>query len=122
MRLPVDATTCTILGNHYKQTDAAWTGLDLDHAKVRTQSTIMLVLVGKDAHYDLHLDVPWCHPSDQTGSPDDFDCVYRVRPKMEPGSKWKGKKVQTVGLSRDDGAWWIDVEFAPTAAAVPPGE
>jgi hypothetical protein len=109
MRLPVDATTCTILGSHHKQTHAAWTGLDLDRAKVRTQSTIMLAIAGDAAHYDLHLDVPWCHPSDQTGSPDDFDCIYRVRPKMEPGKRWKGKTVKSVDFARADGAWWIQV-------------
>jgi hypothetical protein len=111
MLLPVDAMTCEVLGSHYAQSSPVWTGMDLARAEVRSQSTIMLALVGKEAHYDLHLDVPWCHPDDQTGSPDDFDCVYRVRPKMEPGKKWKGKMVEAVSFVRKGDAWWLDVKF-----------
>lgn len=103
MRLPIDATTCTILGNHYKQTDAAWTGLDLARAELRKWPG------------DHHLAIPWAHPEDQArfGDNPDHWAIYRVRPKMEPGTKWKGHKVKSVGFAMADDAWWIEIEVGP---------
>lgn len=112
-RLPVDHTTCTVLGNRAKSaTDPLWAGLDMSRAEPRVQSTLMLTVAGPEAPTDIHLAVPWCHPSDQTGSPDDFDCIYRVRPKMGAGKRWKRRKVDSVAFERWDGKWWLAVAFA----------
>lgn len=110
-RVPVSPETVTVLGSRVKATDAAWLGLDLANAEPRTQNTLSLFVFGPDgAGLDLHLDVPWCHPDDQTGSPADFDCRYRVRPRMEPGKRWKGKMVKSVAFERWRGEWFIAVE------------
>ena len=118
-RFPVSPETVTVLGNRVKETSPAWTGLDLARAEPAVQNTMFLMICGAaDAPRDKHLRVPWCHPEDQTGSPDDFDCIYRVRPRMEPGKKWKGRKVKEVDFERWNGKWWLAVEFAnPKAKA-----
>ena len=47
----------------------------------------MMAICGKDAPYDPHCDVRWCHPNDP--KEEDFSCVYRVRPDYEVGdSLW----------------------------------
>lgn len=113
IRVPVSHETVTVLGSRVKANSPAWTGLDLANAEPRVQSSLMLTVIGPgEAPLDIHLNVPWCHPDDRTGSPDDFDCRYRVRPRMEAGKRWKGKKVVAVAFERWDGKWWIAVEFA----------
>lgn len=110
-RLPVDATTCTVNGSHFKASSPVWGGLKMEDAEPRVQSTLMLAVCGQeDAPVDIHLDVPFCHPADRTGDDAaDFDCRYRVRPKMEPGKNWKGKKVGHVAFERWCGKWWLVV-------------
>jgi hypothetical protein len=72
----------------------------------------MLAICGKDAPPDIHLRVPWCHPEDRTGTAEDWhDCIYRVRPKMQPGKRWQGQKIKSVMFERWDGKWWIAYEI-----------
>jgi hypothetical protein len=122
-RIKVEPATVTVLGYKVRATDPSWTGLDLSRAEPRTQSSIMLHICGSDeAPRDVHLNVPWCHPDDQTGSADDFDCRYRVRPRMEPGKNWKGRRVRGVDFERWDGTWYIVVEYWPPIANPPSGD
>ncbi len=110
-RVPVSPETITVLGHRVKPTDPMWTGLDLDNAEPRTQNTLSLACFGQDeAGIDIHLDVPWCHPEDRARG-HDFDCRYRVRPKMEAGKKWKGKMVKSVAFERWTGKWYLAIEF-----------
>lgn len=110
-RVQVLPTTITVLGRNVKETSPAWNGLFLDRAVQRTRSTIAMVMFGKDAPVDIHLDVPWCHPGERTGTEDDWnDCVYRVRPKREIGQKWRGKPITGVRFEQVEGAWWIVYE------------
>ena len=124
-RIKVEPKSVKILGNKPKGVDdPLWAGLDLARAEPRTQSTLMLAICGQDeAPEDIHLAVPWCHPEDQTGSADDFDCIYRVRPRMEAGKMWKRRTVESVAFERWDGEWFIAVEFSvadkPVAIGVP---
>src|SRR5687768_7582325 len=69
-RIAVTHATSTVLGSPCHASDFA--RLDLARAVCRTQSTIMLTIVGDRAPRDLHLDVPLV---------DDPECVYRVRPR-----------------------------------------
>lgn len=114
VRYAVNHETCTILGSRYKADSPCWTGLHFNgNEKLRTQSTIMLWAVGSDASYDLHLDVPWEHPSDWDGESEP-DCIYRVRPIAEVGRRWRGRKVAAVDLERDASRsppWVIIVTF-----------
>lgn len=106
MRLPVDHTTCTVLGSRAKSADdPLWAGLDLSRAELREWTD------------DHHLGVPWLHPEDQLRWKDDPDywAIYRVRPKMEPGKKWKGKRVENVAFERWSGKWWLAISFATPA-------
>ena len=108
IRLPVSPETCTVNGNRVKATDASWAGLDLANAEPRVQNTLALAVAGQDAAPpDIHLTVPWRHPEDGG----DFDCRYRVRPKMEAGKKWRGQKVRSVAFERWDGKWFLAIEF-----------
>lgn len=113
-RLPVSPETCTVNGYRVKPTDTSWTGLDLANAEPRTQSTMMLAVVGSDdAPPDIHLNVPWCHPEDRAnGAPAD-DCIYRVRPRMKVGRRWKGDVVRSLSFERWSGSWFLALEFAP---------
>lgn len=109
--LPVSPTTCTVLGQRAKsEADPLWAGLDLSRAEMRDYSPI----AGRAGPRDPNLGVPWCHPEDQTGSPDDFDCIYRVRPKMEAGKRWKRRLVEHVDIQRVNGSWLIAVVTTPT--------
>lgn len=112
-RVPVSPETITVLGYRVKATSPAWTGLDLVNAEPRTQSTLWLAVAGQDeAPPDIHLDVPWCHPDDRArGAPAD-DCRYRVRPRMTPGKRWKGRLVKSVAFERWQGKWFIAIETA----------
>lgn len=109
IRIPVDPTTITVLGNRVKETEPMWTGLDLANAEPRTQSSLMLLVCGRDkAPEDVHLCVPWNHPQD-TKDGIDGECRYRVRPRVEVGKKYKGKRVTSVAFERWDGKWWIAI-------------
>lgn len=111
-RFPVSPETVTVLGYKVKATDPMWTGLDLANAEPRQQASIMLAMVGADeAPPDIHLNVPWMHPEDRARDPGDDGCRYRVRPRMEPGKKWKGRKVKSVAFERYSGQWFIAVDF-----------
>lgn len=60
-RLRVDSKTCTVNGSHFKDSSAAWTGLKMDDAEPRVQSTLFLSICGQEeAPLDIHLNVPWC--------------------------------------------------------------
>jgi hypothetical protein len=117
-RVPVSPETVTVLGHKVKRaTDPLWAGLFLEHAMPATQSSLMLMICGKDAPVDIHLRVPWCHPEDREGTKDDWtDCIYRVRPRMQPGKKWKGQKVKSVAFERWQDEWWIAYEVEPPKA------
>lgn len=91
-RLKVDAATIEVLGHRVTATDPAWTGLDWSRAELRARCKIA---------------VPWCHPSDQTGSPDDFDCVYAIYPRAEVGKRWKNKMVADVWFEQDGKDWFV---------------
>lgn len=107
-RIPLTADAVTVLGYKWKETNPAWKGLDFANAEPRVQASGLLAVCGADdAPRDVHLSVPFCHPDDQTGSPDDFDCRYRVRPRMEAGKKWKRKMVYWVAFERWEGKWII---------------
>lgn len=93
-RLTIDPTTVDVLGSRVKPTDPAWTGLDWSRAELRH--------LGK-------LAVPWCHPSDQTGSPDDFDCIYAVHPLAVAGKRWRGKLVKDAWFEKIGGQWFVAV-------------
>lgn len=111
VRFPVSPDTITVLGYRVKESDPAWTGLDLANAEPRVQSTMWLAIAGADeAPPDIHLNVPWKHPDDK-----DYDgCMYRVRPRMESGKKWKGRKVVSASFERWDGKWYIAVCYSTT--------
>jgi hypothetical protein len=102
MRVPVAPENVEVLGYRVKADNPMWAGLDLSRAALRLWKG-----------YGPHLGVPWCHPEDQTGDPEDFDCIYRVCPRAEVGERWKRKIVKSVALVNEDGKWWIDVEFEP---------
>lgn len=113
IRVPVAPETVTVLGNKVKAADASWLGLDLDKAEPRVQASVLMMMLGpNDAPLDIHLNVPWCHPDDRADGMDDDDCTYRVRPRMQPGKKWKGKLVKSVAFERWDGKWFIAIETA----------
>lgn len=97
---PVSADNCTINGYRAKATSAAWIGLDLARAEILRQSTLMLCVFGKDAPYDLHLNVPWMHPEDREKHADNPDswCYYRVRPKRKRGARF---------FRAEDGMWML---------------
>lgn len=114
-RVRVSPETVTVLGYRCKPDDVRWTGLDFAKADLRTQSSLFLMLCGKDdAPPDLHLSVPWWHPDDGE-HPDPPEMYWRVRPRMEPGKRWKGKKVKTVAFERWSGEWWIAFEYVRPA-------
>ena len=114
---PVAPDTVTVLGSRWPANSRAWAGLAFSHplCVVRTTSTLMeWVCGGKDVPNDLHLNVPFEHPDDGP-VPDVPDMFYRVRPRAEPGKKWRGRKVMSVAIERDTGRdppWHIIVEFA----------
>ncbi len=111
-RLPVSPDTVNVLGHRVKATDPMWTGLNLDKAEPRTQNTLMLAVCGQEeAPEDIHLAVPWCHPEDRANGAEE-DCIYRIRPKMEAGKRWKGRMVKSVAFERWDGRWVIAVRYA----------
>lgn len=82
---------CTVLGNRVTAKSPAWRGLLFDHPRceIRTQSTLMLAVVGDDAPYDLHLNVPFLHPDDAARGQEweEDEIFYRVRPIWEPGDR-----------------------------------
>lgn len=115
-RYPVAPETVTILGYAPRTArDARWAGLRWNGTEeLRTQSTLMLWVYGPDAPSDLHLNVSWRHPDDDL-TDEDADCKYRVRPRMQPGKRWKGRKVKAVSIERDatlTPPWVICVEYA----------
>lgn len=119
--LPVTPMTCAVLGSKAKSVDdPLWAGLLFDHpaAQVRTQSTLMVWVCGPDkAPFDLHLNVPWVHPTDAARGMawEDDRCMYRVRPKIETGRKWRGRSVSDVKIERDDTyspPWVIRFQYA----------
>lgn len=122
-RLPVDPTTCTVLGARVKPNSPRWTGLRWNGEEtVLTQSTLMMVVCGADAPYDLHLRVPWVHPEDEARG-FEADSFYRVRPIPRAGKKWNGRKVKSVAIERDETRsppWAIVLEFG--AATIPEKE
>jgi hypothetical protein len=113
-RFPVSPDTCKVLGYRVKSDSPAWLGLDFSRAIVRTKSTLMMMVCGSaNAPYDLHLDVPFCHPDDQPDGWED-DMVYRVRLIAEPGKRWRGRLVKTVAIEAApqlSPPWEIVVEF-----------
>lgn len=112
----VTPETVEILGRRAKsESDPLWAGLFLDRAEPAMQTSLMLMVCGADdAPIDRHLRVPWCHPSDRTGTDEDWnDCIYRVRPRLAEGKRWRGRKVGRVhGFERWDGRWFIAFEYA----------
>lgn len=100
-RIPVEPKNVEVLGYRVRESDPMWAGLDLSRAVLRLWHG-----------YPPHLGVPWCHPADQTGDPEDFDCIYRVYPRPTVGKRWKRKKVvKSVALVNEGGKWWIDIEY-----------
>lgn len=112
-RLPVSPETVTVLGYRVRAHEPRWQGLDFAAATLRTQSTLMLAVCGKDAPYDLHLNVPFAYPGEP---PERYEGVrYRVRPQAEPGKKWRGRKVADVAIKPAPGKdppWEIVVTYA----------
>jgi len=124
---------CTVLGSRWPAW--AWSGLKFDHprAEIRTQSSIMVLVTGSDAPYDLHVSVPFVHPDDEAAgiTADDEDEVglYRVRPIYEPGDllwvreRWThdGPDIATVRSRYEDalsggigfGPYYLATESAP---------
>lgn len=116
-RYPVAPETVTVLGCRPRSAqEPRWAGLRWNgEEKVLTQSTLMRFVCGADAPYDLHLNVPWCHPEDYVTDEDIDGCKYRVRPRMEPGKRWKRRMVKAVSIERDETLtppWVICVEYA----------
>lgn len=93
-RFPVDTTTVDVLGSRVKPDSPAWAGLDWSRAELRHMTKIA---------------VPWCHPEDQTGSPDDFDCIYAVYPLAVAGKRWRRKMVKDVWFERAGDRWFVAV-------------
>lgn len=91
--LPVSPATVTVLGHRVTPTSPAWLGLDLSRAILREQNTLEMFLFGAKAPPDHHLDVPWCHPTDQPHGWND-GAMYRVRPRrkgwrfVQVGGEW----------------------------------
>lgn len=90
-RRVVAPANCTVNGYRVRAANPAWKGLLFDHpeCQLRTQSTIMQAIAGADAHFDLHLDVPFLHPDDAARGRkwEDDECFYRVRPIVERGDR-----------------------------------
>lgn len=93
---PLRPTNIEVLGNRVTESNPAWTGLDWSRAELRFRTKIAM---------------PWCHPEDQTGDPDDFDCVYSVYPRPEPGKKWRNRLVKDCWFERDGSKWFVAVEY-----------
>lgn len=112
-RFPIAPDTVTVLGHRVREHEPRWRGLDFQKATLRTQSTLMLAVCGKDAPYDLHLNVPFCYPGEP---PELYEGVkYRVRPIAEPGKRWRRRMVQDVAIEPAPGKtppWEIVVTFA----------
>jgi hypothetical protein len=87
-----------VLGHRVTETDAAWTGLDWSRAICRDSRS--------------KISVPWCHPDDQTGDPDDFDCVYSVYPQAMAGKRWRRRMVKDAWFERAGEKWVVIVEYA----------
>lgn len=102
-RLPITPGTVEVLGSRWTNRTYAWAGLRFHEAVLREQSTLMLMLCGKDAPPDHHLDVPFCHPDDEPSEP--ADTVYRVRPR-DPGYRF---------VKATNGAWVLEMQ--PSAAS-----
>lgn len=121
-RVPVSPETCTVLGYRVKASDPRWAGLDLDKADLIMQSTLMLCVCGPDdAPIDAHLRAPWWHPDDGP-APDPPEMYFRVRPRMQAGKKWEGRKVKFVAFERFSGKWGLAIEFEPLPAPTAGGE
>lgn len=99
-RLPVEPATIEVLGHRVKADDTMWTGLDWSRAQYRHHGKIA---------------VPWCHPDEQTGLPDDFDCIYAIYPRATPGKRWKGKMVKDVWFEQSGKKWFVVHEYEPRA-------
>lgn len=114
LRVPVAHDTVTVNGSKWKER-APWSGLFFNKAEPAVQSTMMMAVCGRaDAPLDIHLRVPWCHPDDQDGTDKDWkDCIYRVRPRMEVGKKYKREVVTFVAFESWGGKWYIAYDVAP---------
>ena len=102
-RYKVIPKNITVNGSNVTPKHPAWLGLDMSKAEPRQQTALMLAVLGDDAPVDVHLSVPFQHPSDTT----DWGMFYRVRPRMEPGGKWRGKTVKSVAFERCGDDWYI---------------
>lgn len=89
----LDPSNIEVLGHKVTETDAAWTGLDWSRPVSFEPDRIRL---------------PWCHPDDQTGSPDDFDSVYSVYPPGI-GKRWRGKRVKDAWFLWTDGKYYVAI-------------
>lgn len=94
---PLRPDNIEVLGHRVKETDASWTGLDWSRPQLRCRDKIAL---------------PWCHPDEQTGDPDDFDCIYSVYPRPVAGKRWRNRMVKDVWFERDGKKWFVAVEYA----------
>lgn len=113
IRVPVEPSNVEVLGNKVKATDVMWTGLDMAKAEPRVQSTLWLAIAGQEeAPLDIHLCVPWEHPEDKKDGIDS-ETRYRVRPRMQPGKRWKGQMVKSVAFEMWDGKWYIAYSVEP---------
>ncbi len=75
--------TCTVLGRRVSAKSAIWRGLDFSRAVPRRQSTLAMAVHGEDAPEDVHLNVPFIHPDDESKE----ELIYRVRPIWEVGDR-----------------------------------
>lgn len=112
--LPVSPEAVTVLGYRVKETDPWWRGLDFAKAEVLNRANVMVALVGWDnAPPGLHLNVPYAHPAEPV---EYYEGVrYRVRPRMVPGKKWRGRMVRSVAIEPapdKSPPWQIVVEYA----------
>lgn len=89
-RLPIEPALIEVLGSRVKATDVLWTALDWSRAVQRTRTKIAM---------------PWRHPEDPNDP--DFEGIYAVYPRAEPGKRWRGKMVKDVWFERDGDKWFV---------------
>jgi hypothetical protein len=120
-RIRLTSGACSVNGYKCQSTDPAWRDLYLDRAQPRCQASMMLLPPGRsDAPIDTHLSVPWCHRDERRETLEEqavMECLFRVRPRIEVGSKRGKHRVKSVQFERWPDGWWIALELEPLAMA-----
>lgn len=91
--LPVTPDTVTVLGARVTADSIMWRGLDWSDVILRERNTLTMLVLGRDAPQDHHLDIAWAHPADGRAAWE--GTRYRVRPRrkgwrfVKEGAEWR---------------------------------